>query len=405
MDIPLTVSFGLLLLFGALGGHIAHRFSWIPSITGFMLAGVLIGPSGLRLLTNETLIASRVFVDITLALILYRLGLSLPISALIENRRVLITSLSESIVSFILVFITLRAMNIDILPALMVAAIAISSSPAVLLHVANELHAYGIVTREAQVLIALNNLFAFIVFACVLPCFYFEAGASIWDIIFQPFYRLVASTVLGTVAGFLLHYIILFTRNSHHYRLAICIAGVMITLGIANTFKLSTLFAPLVLGLTIKSLEKDNLLSNVTFGEAFALFYIVLFVYAGANIHFHEIAQYTPAIVLLVVARSISKCVTVFAVSRMFQQPWRLGSAKGLLLIPMAGLAIGLAQTAATLFPDHAIIVTGIIFGAVSLFEFIGPPIAAYAFCMAGETGKAEDAESDIQQTITTQEK
>ena len=38
--------FGLLLAFGVLGGLLAARAKWLPSITGFTIFGVLVGPSG-----------------------------------------------------------------------------------------------------------------------------------------------------------------------------------------------------------------------------------------------------------------------------------------------------------------------------------------------------------------------
>ena len=63
--------FGILLTAGALGGFLAHRWPWLPSITGFMFVGLVIGPSGLNLLTTEVLSDAHVLVDIALGLILY----------------------------------------------------------------------------------------------------------------------------------------------------------------------------------------------------------------------------------------------------------------------------------------------------------------------------------------------
>ena len=80
-DWPLQPSamffFGVLLFFGALGGYLAHRVRWIPSITGFMLVGLLAGPQALQLISVEALERTGIVVDIALALILYRLGLSI----------------------------------------------------------------------------------------------------------------------------------------------------------------------------------------------------------------------------------------------------------------------------------------------------------------------------------------
>jgi predicted Kef-type K+ transport protein len=75
---PLT-AFGFMLIIGCIGGYLAHRLSWLPSITGFMVVGFLCGPSGLGLLSEEMIAGSQILIDIALALILYRLGLSLDI--------------------------------------------------------------------------------------------------------------------------------------------------------------------------------------------------------------------------------------------------------------------------------------------------------------------------------------
>lgn len=58
----------------------------------------------------------------------------------------------------------------------------------------------------------------------------------------------------------------------------------------------------------------------------------------------------------------------------------------------MAGLAIGLVQTSSGLFPAQAPTIAAIVLGAVTVFETLGPPIAAFAFRFAGEAG-AQDPE------------
>ena len=55
--------FGLLLAFGAIGGYVAHRYEWLPSITGFMLVGFALGPSGLGIISADTLAGSRVLIE------------------------------------------------------------------------------------------------------------------------------------------------------------------------------------------------------------------------------------------------------------------------------------------------------------------------------------------------------
>ena len=97
-------------------------------------------------------------------------------------------------------------------------------------------------------------------------------------------------------------------------------------------------------------------------------------------------------------ARCLAKVLGTTVMLRVFGKPLRSGASSGLLLIPMAGLAIGLVQTSSGLFPAQAPTIAAIILGAVTVFEAMGPPIAAFAFRFAGEAG-AQDAQtgSDIQ--------
>ena len=96
--------FGFLLFCGALGGFVAHRISWLPSITGFMLVGLIAGPNVLGIFDQESLAQARIVIDIALALILYRLGLSLNIKVLIYDKALLLVSLVESGLTFAAVY-------------------------------------------------------------------------------------------------------------------------------------------------------------------------------------------------------------------------------------------------------------------------------------------------------------
>lgn len=393
IEITPLISFGLLLLLGAVGGFTAHRLSWLPSITGFMVIGFIAGPGVLGLLTDQTLGHSRIFIDIALGLILYRLGLSLDLRALRRSPRLLVISLVESLVTFLLVFHLLTLVGLPTVVAALIASIAVSSSPAVLLHVAHEVGAKGPVTESAKLLVALNNLFSFLAFSAVLPLVHLSLDADWKTVVFEPLYRLIGSCALGAAVAYVLHHISERTQSAQQYRLALVIGAVMMTLGLALELKLSTLLAPLMAGVLIRTLEQESTISSLEFGSAFELFFIVLFVYAGANLHIAELVAYAPVIGVLVLARCVAKWTSVTAGTRLFGGTLRTGSASGLLLIPMAGMAIGLVQTASQLFPQYAPAVSALVLGSVTVFEALGPPIAAYAFRMAGESSpEAADA-------------
>lgn len=394
--------FGFLLFCGSIGGFMAHHWPWLPSITGFMLVGFVAGPNVLQLFSHQDLASSGIVIDVALGLILYRLGLSLDIKEVVRDKSLMVISLVECALTGAVVYGLLKWMGLQTLPAAIIAAIAISSSPAVLIHVAHELGASGPVTDRAEALVALNNVIAFIVFAALLPALYVEGQAPLATVIGAPTYSLLGSAVLGGLAGVMLHYTARRFKQAEQYHLALVIGAVMLTLGAAIMLKLSVLFAPLVLGMVVRGIERQDLIADIEFGPSFELFFIALFVYAGANLHVAEMVQYAPAAAVFVVGRSVAKWVGVTAAASVFRLPARQSMTSGLLLLPMAGLAIGLVNTTMELFPERGAIVSSIVLAAVAVMETIGPPIASRALRWSGdrlegdpdEPAKADKAKS-----------
>lgn len=378
-------AFGLLLFAGVLGGYLAHRISWLPSITGFMAVGLLIGPSGLNALTSEALDLAHPIIDISLGLILYRLGLTLDLRAMLHDRSLLVTGVLESAVTFFCCLALLSWLGLPTLVAGLAAAIAVSSSPAILIHVAHEVGAAGPVTERAKELVALNNVFSFFAFSALLPVGHLAVSSDWETALLHPAYQLLGSVALAAGLAYLLVELARYTRNAPQYRLALIIGAIMLGLGTAKALNLSALFVPLVIGIVVKTLEKEDLLSDVTFGEAFELFFIVLFVYAGAHIDLGLLVELSWIAIALVIVRIAVKWLSVFGVSLAFGTAPRPATATGLLLVPMAGLAIGLAQTAHQLFALEAEQLMAIVLAAVAILETIGPPVAAWAFRFAGE--------------------
>jgi|GEM_PF-5073636 len=256
-----------------------------------------------------------------------------------------------------------------------------------------------------DIALALNPCWSFILFAAVVPALLLDQQASISQVVLQPAYLLLGSALLGASIGFLLHWLCLRTAGAEQYKFALVVGALMLTLALAQQLKLSALFAPLVVGITVRSLERQQLVSELQFGQAFELFFIVLFVFAGAKLQLDTLWQYGSVVLLLVLVRSSAKLLGVSAIALWHRRPARPALASGVLLIPMAGLAIGLAQTSAGLTPEHAAVITAIVLGAVTVFETIGPPLAALAFRLAGEAGQlsAGPLQGTLQGTLSGQ--
>ncbi len=389
-DSNALIVFGLLLAFGVLGGLLAARAKWLPSITGFLVLGMTIGPSGLGLLTADALVNSRILVDIALGLILFRLGVTLhPVKAA-RNRKLVLTSLAESIGTFVAIVALMLVIGTPAMVAVLVGAIAVSSSPSVLIHVTAELKASGPTIRNAETLVAANNVLSFILFSLALPIALVGQSFSLGASLILPAYQMFGAVIISVFVAWLVTSIARLTRaDEEHFRFALVVGAVMLTLGLSQAFKVSALFAGLSLGMACRWLQGRTRLTRVEFGGGGDVFFVILFVFAGANLHLKELLLYGPIALAFVAARALTKVGAVYGCGVLFGQTRQRSIAEGLMLVPMAGLAIGLVQTTNQLLPEMGARVAAIVLAAVAVFETIGPPLTAWAIRFSGEAGGA----------------
>ncbi len=385
--------FGLFLTFGVLSTILGKRIKGMPTITSFMILGLIVGPYGLKLITQEVLQTAHVLIDVALGLILYKLGNMLHPQAMIKSKKLMIISLSESFFTFMAVFLAVALLNYGVILSALIGAIAVSSSPAVLVHVAHELNAKGPVTERAKALVALNNLFSFMIFSIVIPFALTNAEQTFTDVIFIPLYRLLGATAVGIIIAWLtVRMAKMLDDKDNHYRFAIIIGSVMITIGLSSMLQMSSLLAPLVLGIATRWFETSkNNLSKVELGEAGDLFFIVLFVMAGAKIDPSGLFEAGFDVIFLVAMRFLGKFAGVYFIIPFMDIDRSQTKATALLLVPMAGMAIGLVATTSSLIPEMGEKIATIVFAMIAVFETIGPFAATKAFHMSDEAEKIEE--------------
>ena len=395
-QLNLLVAFGVLLAFGTLGGILAARVKWLPTITGFMALGLLIGPSGIGLLSESALSSARPLVDIALGLILFKLGNTLHPCAVLRNRSLVVTSLVESAITFAAILGLMLWFGATPVVAVIAAAIAVSSSPAVLIHVAEELHAQGPSVDAAEALVAMNNVLAFVLFSFSLPLALRSAQFDPMTAILLPAYQLLGAVLVALAVAWVVTRIALQTRvDEQHFRFALVVGAVMLALGLSIALNVSSLFTTLTLGVACRWMQGRSRLTRVEFGGGGDVFFIILFAFAGANLHISDLKEFAGIALAFVAVRTLAKCVSIYGCGRTFGYTRPQSLAVGMLLIPMAGLAIGLVQTTAILLPQLATQVSAVVLGAVAVFETIGPPLTAFALRFTGEAGKALDADDE----------
>jgi NhaP-type Na+/H+ or K+/H+ antiporter len=375
--------FGIVLLAGLIGGEAAARSRVLPRITGYIAIGLLLGPGALNLLSPGLVAEARIFVDISLGLILFELGRRLDLTWLKHDRWLLATGVAESALSFGLSLWALLQFGIAPLPAAMAASIGVATSPAVVLLVASELAAEGHVTRRAMVLTALNNVFALLIFTVLLPLVHLSFAAGWLTVLLDPAYRLGGSLLLGYLAYLLAIRLARMVGKREEGQFILLVGTIVLAVGGAKLLNLSVLLTLLSFGIMAKNLDRGRDLMEVEFGYAGQLFFVVLFVVVGATI---RLEQFTALAALAFIgARFLGKAAAIFVFAPASRLTLGHAGLLGLGLLPMAGVALGMAQTVADIYPQFGAELAAIVASAVAILQLIGPVATRFAFKRAGE--------------------
>ena len=383
---------GVVLLCGLAAGQVFVRFLRLPRITGFVAAGLLLGPAVLNLLDQSMLDELSIFVDISLGLILFELGRRLDLRWLTRDRWLLASSVAESLLSFLLVFATLRLFNVGGVYAATAAAIAMATSPAVILMIMHDRRAKGALTERMLALTALNNVFAFLLITLLFGFVHLEYKANWVKAVAHPLYLIAGSIVLGYVAFMIARWLARWLGKREDAQFVMLLGLIVTTVGFAISFKLSVLLALLAFGVFVKNRDRDHLLMAVEFGPGAQFFLVVLFVITGAGLQLSELAVAGAVGVAFVVARAAGKLVGI----TMFAPLSGLTQEKAVLLtvgmMPMSAIAVVMVQGASALYPDFGARLSAIVLSAVVILELVGPLATQWALTRAGETEAAPEA-------------
>lgn len=386
---PLAL-FGLLLLAGLISGELVRRVLRLPRIIGYVLIGMLLGVSGLRLLDDKLISESWIFVDIALGLILFELGRRLNVSWLIRDRWLLATGLLESALAFVFIYFALTYFDVAPLYAAVAAAIGMSTSPAVVMLVAQELRAEGQVTERALSLVAINSVAAFVSMTMLLSWIHHEYRAGLVTIALHPVYILAGSLILGYLACAVTLRLSRWLGKSAQSHFVLLLALVVLTVGAARMLELSVLLALLAFGVMVRNLDSRHDLMAVDTGRIGQMFFIVLFVVSGAKMQIGDLVTGGGLALVFILARFVGKSIAVLSLT--YFSGARAGSA-GLLCIaltPMSVLALAMVQGTVQLYPEFGARLSAIVLSAVLMLEIVGPIAVQFALKKAGEA--AEEA-------------
>jgi Kef-type K+ transport system membrane component KefB len=359
-------------------------------VTGYLAVGLLIGPTGLDLISHDNVQALGFLSEVALGLILFNIGVIFEFETISRlGSSVLRVTLAEATLAFALVATSLVAIGLDVPIALLLGVVAMETAPATTLMVLNEYDARGPMTDRLLALVAMNNTYVLLAFGVVswtvtllanadvgLPDVYRAAHGFVWSI--------VGSVALGAVTGIATD--AWAARAKEGGEVMILSAGVvLITVGASRWLGLSPLISTLALGATVANASAHGNRMLRALGSADPPLYAAFFVLAGAELNLSSVLTLGAAGVTYTAARTIGKIAGARMALNHQDVPPLVRQHLGFCLISSSSLAVGLTLQIRESFPQYAATTTGIVLAAVVLFEVVGPLLTRRALLCTGE--------------------
>jgi Kef-type K+ transport system membrane component KefB len=387
---PLGISqltlFGALLVLGLVAGEAFRRYLSLPRITGYAVAGVLLGPEVSGLLSRDTLFELRLLIDLSIGLVIFELGFRLNADWLRRNRWLSVAALAESAVCFAAIYGALAVFGFRPILAATAAAIGTATSPAVVMLVASELRSEGQVTERMLLFTAVNTVFAYVVLTLLLPFLHFEQQADWRMAVLHPIYLLAGALLAGYLACLLLLQLAHWVGKREERQFVLLIAVIVLAIGIAHSLNLSVPLAVLTLGMLARNRDRGHALLPVRLGYGAQLFFVILFVLTGASLEFHAFGiAAVGAVAAFIVMRFLGKALAVVALGRASGISLRASAWLAVSLLPMSGLAVVMVRDTVSLYPSFGRELAAVVLSVIVVLELLGPIATQLALRRAGE--------------------
>ena len=430
MDFHIFIYIAVLLLAALLSTRLMKIFK-LPNVTGYIVTGIVMGPFVFGLLFNNFTYDGikdspiYLYIDkikwvstIALGFIAFSIGTSFKKSVLnTVGKRVVIITVLEALFASIFVIAALVGVHF-IFPeqvswelVLTLGAIAAATAPAATLMVIKQYRARGPLVDTLLPVVALDDAAALILFAVLFQIAMTMAGGGSFDVykmIVKPILEIIISLSIGVAFGFLISFMNKFFKSRNN-RLIICIFSIFACCGLYYLFKskylggfeLSSLLMCMMVGAIYTNLRDDSGKTLDVMDRFTSPIYLMFFVISGASldltIFFSKNGLIVMGIALVyIIFRVVGKWTGAFAGASISNCEPKVKKYLGFALIPQAGVAIGLATTANTLFLSHpntevaGTMVIAIILTSTLVYELIGPLVSKFALKKAGEIPENE---------------
>jgi len=401
LNLDILLYTAVVIAVGLLFGKIA-KYLRLPNVTGYLVGGLLIGPSVFNLLDHTHIESLKIVSSVALGFIAFSIGNEMKF---IYFRRVgttpIIIAIFEALFAVlvtligVLLYLTIIGkMSIEGLRfALVLSAIAAATAPAATIMVVRQYKAKGKLTETLLSVVAIDDSIAIVlfgIFVAIANALGTGGSNSIVMQILHPFIEIIVSLGIGFIMGILLTLgVRWFTGRGNRISLSIVI--VFLTIYLADLLDGSGLLAAMMLGATFantssKHEEVNGLLYFIT-----PPIFIMFFILSGAELDLRVLGVVGLVGIVYVLFRVIGKVFGAYVGAKVSKADPIISKYLGYALIPQAGVAIGLSLVATqVLNPELGTQIRAIILAATLIYELTGPVITKIALEKAGDIQKIE---------------
>lgn len=400
------------LAIALLGGLMMSRLTKLinlPAVTAYLVAGLALGPycigalgiNGVGFGSLEAVEGLHIITQTALGFIAFSMGNEFRLGHLKNmGSKAIFIGIAQAVFTTIMVDIALIALHfiapsvISIPSAITLGAIASATAPAATLMVVRQYKADGPLTRLLMLVVAIDDAVGLLLFSVSFGiATALETGsANVISVIVEPIVEVVLSLALGCITGLLLHAVERFF-HSRSKRMTISVAFVLLTVGLSMIeFEIagihccfSLLLSCMMTGTIFCNVcdTSEELMERVD-GWTVPL-NILFFVISGAELDLQILASPVTLIVgiVYIIARSLGKYLGAYGSCKTTKCSPAITSHLGITLLPQAGVALGMAITAASLSDGH--IVRNVVLFCVLIYELVGPSLTKRSLTLAGE--------------------
>lgn len=378
-----------LMLAGLVGEGLA-RFFRLPRVSGYALTGLILGPSVLGWFGQPELTLFRIVIDLALALLLFELGVRVELRWFRSNPWILLSSIAESALTFAGTYAALMLLGSSSDVSLLVAAIVIGTSPAIIMRVATELRAEGQVTQRVLVHSALNILYSIVLLKLIIGSMHGNLRNDWSAAVLHPVYLLSGSILMGAAIALSFGLLRRGFRLSDEQEVAILFGLLLLATSLLQMFALPTLMAPLLAGIIVKQWDRRPHLWPRHLGTAGGVLMLFVFVLTGATLSIQDILTGGLAALVLIAVRVVCKGLGVALFGPVSGLSWRQSLSLGLALQPMSTVAYLLVEEVRSSYPALGREVGEVVISMIAVLGIIGPIAVQWALRFNQETKEGE---------------